>query len=417
MSTRRCRIRPRQAADAVLHDSPAPAAPADDAAAPARRVRTHDARGRRAAGLRLALAAGVAAGAALLAGCRGDGTGDAANPSALAATPSTAPDDAGDAAGAYASPGAAVESAVLAGERSREPWRYAGRDGHLIRTANYRIHTTIRYDSVVDRLPRFMEAALEHYRTAIIDLPPPPEPLETYVFHDREEWEAKTVEVIPRQAGQLRGLGRGGFSTRGIAVLYYLDWSGRSRDTLAIAAHEGWHQYTQRTFRDQLPLWLEEGLATYMEGHRWGSSDSPPEFNPRRNWERWSTLRSLVRRDRLIPLRDLVSRSPQEFLADGKRDLLAYYAQVWALTHFLIRHDDGRHLPDLERVLIDAVEGDLVRTIVRSPRVVAAGGRGRALFRSRVGPWLLHAYFTEDLAAFEAEYEQYCRDLVTWRRR
>ena len=424
MSPRRCRIRHRQAADVVLRDPDGPlAGPAADVTPPGPagpRPRRHPHRSPLAALLGAAVATGLTA-ACLLVGCHVAGDADAA-PSALAAAPSTAPETTGGgggstAAGDVASPGAAAESAVLAGELSREAWSYAGREGHLIRTANYRIHTTIRYDNVVERLPRFMEAALEHYRTAIVDLPPPPEPLHSFIFHDREEWEAKTVEVIPQQAGQLRGLGRGGFSTRGIAVLYYLDWSGRSRDTLAIAAHEGWHQYTQRTFRDQLPLWLEEGIATYMEGHRWGPSDEPPQFSPRRNWERWSALRSLVRRDRLIPLRDLVSRAPQEFLADGKNDLLAYYAQVWALTHFLVRHDDGKYRPFLERVLLDATAGDLLRTIVRSPRVAAAGGRGRALLRSRVGPWLLLAYFTEDLRAFEEEFEQYCRDMVRMRRR
>jgi len=384
----------------------------DAASAGGPATRPHPRRGASVAAA--ATAAVLAAGGLLgLGGCQADGDLDTANPSAIAAIPSTEP----EIVPSTTSPGAATESATLIGERSREPWSFAGRDGQRIRTTNYDIHTTIRYDQVVDRLPLFMEAALGHYRSAIIDLPPPRDPMQSFVFHDREEWEAKTVEVIPRQASQLRGLGRGGFSTRGIAVLYYLDWSGRSRDTLAIAAHEGWHQYTQTTFRDQLPLWLEEGLATYMEGHRWGGSDSPPQFRPERNWERWSTLRSVIRRDRLIPLRELVSKSPQEFLAEGKGDLLTYYAQVWALTRFLVEYDDGRYRPALERVMNDAVAGTLHRTIIRSPRVAAAGGGGRAMLRSRVGPWLLLAYITEDLRAFEAEYAAYCRSLVTRRRR
>jgi hypothetical protein len=362
----------------------------------------------------LTAAASLALGLAVT-GCRSDGDADTANPSAFAAVPSTEPEIAP--ARGNGAETAASASNTRAGELGREEWSYAGRTGQRIRTPNYEIHTTIRYDQVVERLPLFMEAALQHYRSAVMDLPPPPSPMQSFVFHDRDEWEAKTVEVIPRQASQLRGLGRGGFSTRGIAVLYYLDWSGRSRDTLAIAGHEGWHQYTQTTFRDQLPLWLEEGLATYMEGHRWGRSDSPPEFDPRRNWERWSALRSVIRRDRLIPLRELVSKSPQEFLAEGKGDLLTYYAQVWALTRFLVEFEDGKYRPALERILGDAVDGTLHRTVVRSPRVAAAGGRARSVMRSRVGPWLLLAYVTEDLGAFEREYAQFSRDLVSRRRR
>jgi hypothetical protein len=374
----------------------------------------------RASARRHRLALGLALSVVVLAGspgCRTDDRTEAANPSAMATLPSLAasPGDRSDTGTGDAS--AADSAAAESRELGRVAWDFQGRPGQLIRTPNYEIHTTIRHEQVVDRLPIFMEAALAHYRTAIMDLPAPPRPMPSFVFHDREDWETKTVEVVPEQAGQLRGLGRGGYSTRGIAVLYYLDWSGRSRDTLAIAAHEGWHQYTQTTFRDQLPLWLEEGLATYMEGHRWGRPETPPEFQPQRNWERWSTLRSVIGRDRLIPLRELVSRSPQEFLAEGKGDLLTYYAQVWALTRFLLEHDGGRYREALERILRDAVDGSLHGTTMRSPRVIAAGGRGRMVTRSRVGPWLLLAYVTEDLRSFEAEYEQYCRDLVSGRGR
>ncbi|MFK7959191.1 MAG: DUF1570 domain-containing protein [Phycisphaerales bacterium] len=291
------------------------------------------------------------------------------------------------------------------------PWTFEGADGVRVQTPNYDLYTTVKYDHIVERLPRFLEAALVHYRSSIVDLPPPPEPLESYVFNNRTEWEAKTRRVIPNQAHQLRNLGRGGFATRGIAVLYYIDWSGRDRDTLAIAAHEGWHQYTQRTFKHPLPLWLEEGIATYMEGHRYGRTNSEPEFEPTRNWERLRALRRSVRGDRMIPLEDLVSRTPQDFLSENKNRLLDYYGQVWALSHFLVSYEDGKYKDKLDEVLLDAAEGRLVGRMIRNPRVVALGGR-RAVMRSRTGPWLLYAYFTDDIKAFEAEYEAYCEKLV-----
>lgn len=418
MSTRRCRIRHRRSADT---DAPAAnprlleSRPGMDAL-PAGLGRDPGSARRRRSAVAVVLTAAASLTLGLgTAGCRSDGEGETANPSALAAMPSTEPEIAPGSSNSPSLP--TPTSSTPTGELSREEWTYAGRTGQRILTPNYEIHTTIRYDKVVERLPLFMEAALQHYRSAVMELPPPPKPMQSFVFHDRAEWETKTVEVIPQQASQLRGLGRGGFSTRGIAVLYYLDWSGRSRDTLAIAGHEGWHQYTQTTFRNQLPLWLEEGMATYMEGHRWGSPDSAPEFDPQRNWERWSTLRSVIRRDRLIPLRELVSKSPQEFLAEGKGDLLTYYAQVWALTRFIVEFEDAKYRPALESILGAAVDGTLNRTVARSPRVAAAGGRSRAILRSRVGPWLLLAYVTEDLGVFEREYEQYCRELVTRRRR
>jgi hypothetical protein len=62
---------------------------------------------------------------------------------------------------------------------------------------------------------------------------------------------------------------RGGFAASGRAILYDIG----PRDTFAIAAHEGWHQYTQKSFRAPLTVSFEEGLATYMEGFRWSDDD------------------------------------------------------------------------------------------------------------------------------------------------
>src|SRR6185503_10436721 len=100
-----------------------------------------------------------------------------------------------------------------------------------------------------------------------------------------------------------------------------IDRWGYSRDTLAIAAHEGWHQYTQETFKHQLPIWLEEGIATYMEGYR-SSRDAEPEFLPWANFERRDALRDAVRSKKLIGMDELLTRSPQSFLSHSKDSLL-----------------------------------------------------------------------------------------------
>jgi len=293
-------------------------------------------------------------------------------------------------------------------------WDFGPFDGQVIATPNYRIHTTIRDQRLLDRLPVFLEAALARYTGSLARLPAPPGPMESYVFADRRQWEAKTREVIPEQAGSLSGLGRGGFATRGISVLYYIDWGGRDRDTLAIAAHEGWHQYTQNTFRDALPLWLEEGIATWMEGHRFG--EALPEFDPARNDERLRALAWRARRGRLIPMEELLSFTPQDFLADSKYSLLAYYGQVWALARFLHEYDDGVYRTALAEVLEDAASGRLSRRLASSPQVIAAGGRGR-LLRARTGPWVILEYFNADLQAFETQYESFVQELVESRRR
>ncbi len=293
---------------------------------------------------------------------------------------------------------------------SEAPWSFAVYRGRTITTPHYLVHTTIRDERVIGSLPRFLEAAFVRYTPALGTLPDPDTRLVTYLLQDRRQWEAKTREILPDQADTLNRLGRGGFATNGIAILYYLDWGGRSRDTFAIAAHEGWHQYTQTVFRFPLPIWLEEGIATWMEGHRIGR-DGAPRFYPRRNGERRRALSSAYSQKRLIPFDELISRTPQSFLRENKETLLTYYAQVWALTMYLTEGDDGRYHDQLADALADAASGQLGRRLTQSPAILARGARNRAL-RDRVGPWLILACFNEDLDEFEAGYLNFVRDLV-----
>ncbi len=280
----------------------------------------------------------------------------------------------------------------------RRPWQFGGASGEVITTPHYRVYTTLTRRSVLDRLPLFLERALVQYTTALARLPQPSARLETYLFETRSQWEAKTRQMLPKQASMFLSLGRGGFTTHGTSVLYYI---GRS-DTLAIAAHEGWHQFSQETLRSQLPLWLEEGIATYMEGYT-SHPDGIPKFRPWANLERYHTLRDAVRADQLIPVAELLQRTPQFFLEESKSRLLIYYAQVWALTHFLAEGNGGRHRDALEEVLIDAARGRLaVQTLGR------LGGPGGV----RLGPAVVTAYVDPDIKAFERRYIQFVQSIV-----
>lgn len=302
---------------------------------------------------------------------------------------------------------------------SLEPWQFGEFPGYIVSTANYRVYTTLTNARMLDLLPDFYERALNHYTTALADLPRPTRPLRTYLFQNRRQWQAKTEELLPDQAEMFANLGRGGFTTRGTSVLYYIDRYSFPYDTLAIAAHEGWHQYTQQTFKHQLPVWLEEGIATYMEGFR-RNDDGVLVFMPAANRERQETLRRAVRRGNLIPLNDLLTRTPQSFLGSSKDTLLVYYAQVWALTNFLAEGENGRYRAALAEVLTDAAEGRLVGRLAASTTVVTATGRRRGIsVLSTVGPAVAQEYFNHDLRELEQQYLAYVDDLLerTSRRR
>lgn len=297
-------------------------------------------------------------------------------------------------------------------EFTRHAWQYAGFDGQEILTPNYRIYTTATRDEFVEHLPIFFEAALDHYSSFLADLPRPNKRMETYLFQDRRQWQVKTQELLPRQADLFGTLGRGGFATQGIAVLYYIDWSSRrgSRDTFAITAHEGWHQYTQNTFEHSLPIWLEEGIATYMESIR-VDQDGAVQFRPWTNRERWNALYKAAHNDSLIPLNELLDHPPQHFLESGRGTLLTYYAQVWALTRFLVEGADGEHGYALRQVLLDAADGRLIDRLMNDTGM-SQSRRRMAARLTRTGPWLIDAYFADDRDAFERAYHEYVEQLT-----
>jgi hypothetical protein len=282
-------------------------------------------------------------------------------------------------------------------EVTRQPWRFGGEDGQLLSTPHYRLYTTLSDHPILDHLPIFMERSLEQYTSGLVRLPDPTGALETYLFASRSQWEAKTRQMLPDQAGTYLAMGRGGFTTRGASVLYYI---GR-RDTFAILAHEGWHQYAQRTLRTQLPLWLEEGIATWMEGHL-RHPDGIPKFRSWANLERFDTLRDAVRAQRLIALPDLLEKPPQEFLQGGTSRLLVYYAQVWALVHFLAEGEGGRYRTGLQQVLVDAAQGHLAGKVAMGPR------QGE----NRYGPAVVKTYFDADLDDFAQRYSAFVTAIV-----
>ena len=296
-----------------------------------------------------------------------------------------------------------------------EPWSFEGRPGRILITTGHRVHTTIADQETLTALGPFLDALLVHYRTALGDLPAPPRPMETFLFADRNEWQNHTRALMQDRAALYLNLGRGGYSVRGTAVLFDIDERGY-RDTFSIIAHEGWHQYTQVVFQHALPTWLEEGIATWMEG-RIENSDGTITFNGLANRARLEMLSNALNTGRLIKLTELIERVPQQFLQEGDRNqtrLLTYYAQVWALVNFLNEGEDGRYRPALEKVLQDAANGRIVSTILTSPFIPGQQQR-RTMATSVLGPGVILAYFNRDLAAFDEEFHRYIADLVNRR--
>lgn len=294
-----------------------------------------------------------------------------------------------------------------------EPWFNGKRPGELITTDHFAVRTTLRNGDLRKFIPLFTERALAHYTSALCELPQPKGELETYIFGTRDEWVTFTNERLGADAPAYLGLGRGGYTSKATAILYDIG----PTDTLTILAHEGWHQYSQAVLREELPVWLEEGISTYMEGYRVNPTNGDPVFSTWRNFERFGELREAVRREQLIPLESLLENSPQHFLSQGRDRLLVYYAQVWALTHYLHEGDGGIHKQALTRMLEDAINGKLGASLVAGasdPQERRSIERciGRGGVRAVPGPFIARVFFGKDLAAMAAGYDEFVRRIV-----
>lgn len=285
-----------------------------------------------------------------------------------------------------------------------ETWEFAGTTGSIIRTAHYRIHTTSDSEELLLRFPVFVEAALQHYRTIIVDLPAPERRLDSFVFADRQQWIAFTEQLMGDRASQYEQIRRGGYSTGGRSVF----WDIGLFDTMAIAAHEGWHQYSQRSFKDALPVWMEEGLGTFMEGHRWRGR--VPEFLPWSNPERFDQLRRAYYRNQLIPLSKLLESRPEDMLGGRNTDVLNYYAQVWALVQFLNEGEKGKYHERLQTMLLDASKGQISQRVTATMRKRAQGDSHPTAAGGNAA--LFSVYFNDDLEAAQTEYRAFIGQIV-----
>lgn len=305
---------------------------------------------------------------------------------------------------------AAGENVVLSFER----WEFHGRAGVLLTTDHYEVRTTETSEVILARLPAFLERALDHYRGSLAELPEPGGKMRTWIMSTRPEWELISKEMLGRSAEPFMRIRRGGYAWGGNAFLFDVG----TFDTMAIAAHEGWHQYTQRTFKERLPVCFEEGIAGYMEGHVWGGRGGGTViFSPWANVERFDQLRDAVTgpptrnggvEDGLMPLQTLLGSTPAGMIAHGSGPTLAYYAQSWALIHFLREGAGGKYREGLRALLEDAASGRVSRRVS-----VKHGGRAGDAYRLRGSAVVVfQTYFTEDLDQADREYRAFVRRVV-----
>lgn len=282
-------------------------------------------------------------------------------------------------------------------EYTTETWRFARQDGTKITTPHYAIYTTLSDPVLIDALPTFVETAYQYYQQLIPPAHEPNAPLRIYLFAARGEWEAFTRRFTGERSETFLQIRNGGYAERGVSVIQFVT----NGITFPLFAHEGFHQYMQECGTGALPAWLNEGLAVYCEGQRWGMKsirEFDPWFNPRRH----NDLAEAIQRDELLPLRELLRTNPGEVIYGTSRSIMTYYAQVWALVLFLQHGADGVYADGFHRMLNN------INDPMLSQRAAASFiwseedsyNYGEALFRT---------FISEDIAQVEDQYRAFVR--------
>jgi hypothetical protein len=290
-----------------------------------------------------------------------------------------------------------------------QPWTFRGSPGREYRTPNSIIRTTSTDRKILERLPPFVELSILHYQSDLVRLPRPRKPIETYFFQTRSQWASMTEALMGDRAQIYLSIERGGYAYNHIGVFFDLG----PRDSFVICAHEGWHQYAHSTFESPMPVWLDEGVACVMEGFKWDPQfPDHPRFHPWANIERFDQLRSAVSSDSLMHIHALVSLRPQDLIAQSTNSgssqpaALVYYAQVWAIIHFLREGEGGVYRSGFESLLQDCAAGTFTQRL--------SGQDLRQFNTRRTGAQTLLAYMPEGttLSQLDAEYQRFIRQII-----
>ncbi len=137
--------------------------------------------------------------------------------------------------------------------------------------------------------------------------------------------------------------------------------------------HEGTHMLFDLANTNDSPeaqsrqsMWFSEGIAEYFGGHGATGETDPasglPVFEPGRiNTTRIDSMALAMKANRLIPFRDLLSITREQWGADHKTKRFwseLTYAQGWALVYFLNHFDGGRYAKDFLGYMKEELKGE-----------------------------------------------------------
>jgi hypothetical protein len=150
------------------------------------------------------------------------------------------------------------------------------------------------------------------------------------------------LDTLRTQFG-INGTGSGGMffvSPRGAGLAFWVEGLPKQRVEHVIQ-HEGFHQFAYAFFGNEMPPWLNEGLAEFFgEAVVEGSSVIIGQASP----QVVDQVRKAVNQEKYIPFMDLLQMDDQRWngnVRNGSAGL--QYMQSWSMVQFLVYGEDGKY--------------------------------------------------------------------------
>lgn len=208
---------------------------------------------------------------------------------------------------------------------------------------HYLIHSDLGKEATAD-YGRRLDGMYDEYARRLADFSvSPSQKFHVYLFKKQSDYRRFTGSRLPNSSGifipSLQALA--GFEeTQGRTAL---------RQTLQ---HEAFHQFAWQAISQNLPIWLDEGLAQVFEEGVWtGDEFLLGQVTP----ARIKMLQDDIAAGRLVPFKTLLPMTRTTFQARMRDDAVgrSQYNQVWAMTHFLVFATDEKGKPRFRKRLID----------------------------------------------------------------
>jgi hypothetical protein len=210
----------------------------------------------------------------------------------------------------------------------RAPQHVTSTDLRVVHTAHYRIHTDLDRN-LADDLAKRMDAMYDEYarRLSVFDTSHQGQKFDVYLFAKRKNYLDFTGNQMSNAAG---------VTIPDINVVA-ADLESQGRDSLRqTLQHEAFHQFATSVIRDDLPPWLNEGLAVmFQEGIWTGRNFLLGQVPP---WRVRQLLNDL-NTNRTIDFRKMLGMTLGEWNATLDKSRIAggtQYTQAWAMCHFLV---------------------------------------------------------------------------------